>query len=336
MQSLGQWAADTLTLWIILAVLTVAGAVLSFFRLPTDVTWNPLAMAVTLWLPAAPALALIAAIRTVFDARPWLRKWLGDVLFFILWLAALISPMIASAASGDGLSVTTILDAFGFAAPIAGSTDEVMSGVTIIGSSESTERISLDALRGALAPAYLGSRFFWLTIALALAGLAGVIYKPRVAKLQKHVTQSHSKALLRSKARTQKALSNPIKITPTSPFIATFISETRLILRGKIMLILIIGAALIGGVLPYEKMAGPAIWLALLFPVTAESGRWQSQNTRQFFETTGLSFWRRAALFYLASVTIFCVAHIPAIGHMAATGNWDIASQMGAIILGYF
>ena len=333
-QAIGQWAADTLTLWIILAILTLAGAVLSYFRLPVNTAWNPLAMAATLWLPAAPALALIAAIRTVFDARPLLRKWLGAVLFFILWLTALMVPMAISAASGEGLSGIAMLDAFGFAAPISGSTDEIMTGVTIIGSSESTERISLDAMRGVLAPTYLRSRVFWLAMALVAAALAGLMYKPRVTKLPKQGTQAHSAALLRSKSRTQKPLSNPIKIAPISPLLATFISEVRLILRGKITLIFIAGAALIGAFLPYETAVGPAIWLALLFPITAESGRWQSQNTRQFCETTGISLWHRAGLCLLASITIFIFAHIPAIGHMVVTGKWGIVSQMGAIVLG--
>jgi len=333
-RAIGQWTADTLTLWIILAALTVAGAVLSYFRLPSDAPWNPFSMAAALWLPAAPALALIAAIRTVFDARPLLRRWVGDVIFFVLWLAALIIPMATSAASGEGLSGTAMLDAFGFAAPISGSTDEIMSGVTIIGSSESTERISLDAMRGVLAPTYLSSRVFWLAVALVVAALAGLMYKPRVAKLPKQGPQAHSAALSRSKSRTQKALSNPIKIGPLSPLLATFISEIRLILRGKITLIIIAGAALIGAFLPYQTAAGPALWLALLFPITAESGRWQSQNTRQFCETTGVSLWHRAALCLMASITIFIFAHIPAIGHMAATGTWGIAPQMGAIVLG--
>jgi len=161
-QAIGQWTADTLTLWIILAALTLAGAVLSYFRLPANAPWNPFEMAAALWLPAAPALALIATIRTVFDARPLLRRWLGDVLFVILWLVALIAPMATSAASGEGFSGTAILDAFGFAAPISGSTDEIMAGFTIIGSSESADKISLDAMRGILTPAYLSSRFFFL------------------------------------------------------------------------------------------------------------------------------------------------------------------------------
>ena len=333
-QAIGQWTADTLTLWIILAALTLAGAVLSYFRLPTNAPWNPFEVAAALWLPAAPALALIAAIRTVFDARPLLRRWLGDVLFFILWLAALMMPMIISAASGEGLSGSAMLDAFGFAAPITGSTDKIMNGVTIIGSSESAERISLDAMRGILAPAYLSSRVFWLALALVAAALAGLIYKPRVAKLPKQGTQARSASLARSKSRTQRALSNPIKVKSSSSLVATFISEIRLILRGKIMLIIIAGAAFIGAFLPYQTAAGPAIWLALLFPITAEGGRWHSQNTRQFFETTGVGLWHRAALCLLASITIFVIAHIPSIGHIAATGTWDVVPQMGAIILG--
>jgi hypothetical protein len=209
-----------------------------------------------------------------------------------------------------------------------------MSGVTIIGSSDSPERISLDAMRGVLAPAYVSSRVFWLVMALMAAALAGLIYKPRVAKLPKQGAKASSAALLRSHARTQRALSKPVSTDRTSPMLAVFISEIRLILRSKITLIFIAGAALIGAFLPYQTMAGPAIWLALLFPITAESGRWQSPNTRQFFETTGVNLWHRAGLCFLAAMTIFCVAHIPAIGHMAAASSWGLTPQMGAIIFG--
>ena len=252
----------------------------------------------------------------------------------ILWLVALIAPMATSAASSEGFSGTAILDAFGFAAPISGSTDEIMAGFTIIGSSESADKISLDAMRGILTPAYLSSRIFFLALALVAAALAGLIYKPRIAKLPKQGTQARSVSLARSQSRTQRALSNPIKVKSSSSLVATFISEIRLILRGKIMLIIIAGAAFIGAFLPYQTAAGPAIWLALLFPITAEGGRWHSQNTRQFFETTGVGLWHRAALCLLASITIFVIAHIPAIGHIAATGTWDVVPQMGAITLG--
>ena len=333
-QSIGSWAADTGTLWVILAALTLAGAVLSYFRLPEGAAWNPLTMALALWLPAAPALALIAALRTLFDARPWLRRWPGDVLFFFFWLTALMLPLVGAAVSGEEFSGAALMDAFGFTAPISGSTDEYMNAVTIVGSSQSPERISLDAMRGVLEPVYLGSRAFWLMAALAIAGLAGLIYKPRVAQLTTKGTQATARALARSKAKTQKALSAATPVASTTSSLAILMSEIRLILRGRLWLILIAAATICGALFPYKTVAGPAIWLALLFPLTAESGRWQSGNTRQFLAVTGQDVWQRAGLFLIAAIATVAAAHLPAIARMAVAGTWDAAPQMGAIILG--
>ena len=105
-------------------------------------------------------------------------------------------------------------------------------------------------------------------------------------------------------------------------------------LRGNVWKILFLAALIAGAALPYREMAGPSIWLALLFPLTAETGRWQSAPTRQFLETTGTGLYARAASAGLASLALFTICHIGAIGRAILTGETVALGQMLPIIVG--
>ena len=117
---LGRFAADSAVLLAVLAALTMAGWVLGWLMVTGP--WNPLHIALTLWIVAAPALIGLAAIRTLFEARPWLRRGAGDGMFFVLWMAMLVAP--AAAQGLPSSFATNMIDFPGFARPmIAGSAE---------------------------------------------------------------------------------------------------------------------------------------------------------------------------------------------------------------------
>lgn len=54
------------------------------------------ALAVPLWLVAFPALTLVAALAVLFECVPVLRGGVGNMLFFLLYLAALTLSVVGS------------------------------------------------------------------------------------------------------------------------------------------------------------------------------------------------------------------------------------------------
>jgi hypothetical protein len=74
-----------------------------------------------------------------------------------------------------------MLDMTGFVRPLAGPAPMAMGSFTIGFTQVLPGRVPLDTMAGIHAPGYLASRFTWAMIAIALAALAGLLYRPHLA-----------------------------------------------------------------------------------------------------------------------------------------------------------
>jgi len=309
---LGRWIADTLTLWILLSVLTLAGLVLSGFRLDGDA--DIFQTVVALWLPAAPSLALIAAIRLLLDARNLTRRWLGDVVFFFVWIALLISGILGTTDS-DTLQMTNspMTDAFGFVSPILGSVDYAVDAVSIGGSSNTGEAVLIDAWQGVTNADYINSRVVWLAIAAGLAIVAGLIWAPMKTKAPKTEAKSFSRsaAIAASIPNVPFSAPNPVPSGATN-YRAAILSEIKLMFRNRIWILVLIFAAVSGLVLPFRSMAGPILFLVLIFPFTEASARWQEKTTEQFLDTLGPGRIGRTIVLVIATILVSVMVTLPA------------------------
>ena len=159
--ALGHWLADTTALWILMLALAGAGIMLAYFRLPASEV-NPFQIVSALCLIAAPALAVIAALRTIFSMRPLLRKAGGDVLFFLLWvvLISLSAAFFAATESGG----SPFIDVFGFAAPLLGATDINIHAFVVGNAPIYENEIEIDAIAGVMDSGFLLSRLFWVCV----------------------------------------------------------------------------------------------------------------------------------------------------------------------------
>ncbi len=155
--ALGRMLADAGALWLALATLSLAGIVLAFNRLPSSEV-QPLPLLATLWLIAAPALLLTAAIRTLLDSRPLGRRWAGEVLFFVIWMALLIAP-VAVMMEGP-IKPIAVTDPLGFVSSLTHATAERLDNLIIIGGNEAKREIALDALKGVTRPISYGPASF--------------------------------------------------------------------------------------------------------------------------------------------------------------------------------
>ena len=330
MASLGRWAADTAALWILLAALTAAGLIIGIFRLEGQM--NIFKTIIALWLPAAPALAVIAALRLFLDARNLTRRWLGDVIFFFAWIAFMIIGIMGTESNGTHVMIAKpFADAFGFTTPLINSVDGPITGLTVGGATNPDQTVNIKAWQSLTSGMYLQARVFWFTVAAGIAMLAGLIWGPvkiRKPKLKKG-TITH----------TARPSISEITFTPpriiaagSKNYVSVIISEIKLILKNKAWFICLVATAIMGGLLPFRTLAGPAILLALIFPLTEASSRWQAKTTGQLLDTVGTDKVQRTALLYVAAVILAGAVLLPAIIRMFLTGEFQWLSHIGLMI----
>lgn len=314
-QYFGYWLADTAVLWLVLLGLGMAGILLSFFRLAaSDV--NPLETLSALFLIAGPVMAFIAAIRLVFSARPKLAGGLGDVLFFILWMFGISM----GALFFQSQSISMFFDVFGYAASLSGAVN-VPVETFVVGSAPSVSGvIELDAMQGVLAPEFITSRLFWFFIAAATACFAGAIYKGRIPKV---TVKNRGKRLLLVSNMCGAVLDQIIP--KKGNVLALLWTHMTQIISPNGWLLGFVGAGAIGAFLPFRGGAGVIIWLLLIFPLTAHSGRWRSQNISQFLQTMPRSALEQFAWCNLAAIILSVFVCVPAFIRMLALGTGEIA-----------
>lgn len=294
MIALGRFAADVAILFAVLAVLNVAGWFLAWM-----VGSGPLRLGqllFTLWVVAAPSLMTLAAIRALLDAADITRRGLGDVLFFILWLTMIAVPAVASALPSS--YAVNMIDMAGFVRPLAGPSPMAMGSFSIGFTQVEPGRVPIDVMAGVHAAGYLAARCSWAVLALALAALAGLLYRPHLA------TPKVRKAGLIAR------LSAPAPGRPVDPaappagfaahgFVNLVCAEFRSIGEGRLFRICALLAAIVGVGAGYRQVGSPAALLLLIFAVSAHGAR--SEALRRLTGTLALPPSLRRIAFVLAA-----------------------------------
>jgi len=304
---LGRFVADVAVLFAMLAALTAAGWFLGFLLVtgPLDL-W---AIAFALWLIAGPPLMGLAALRILFDAVPLLRRGLGDLVFFVLWIASLITP-VAVQDQASSLS-TNLYDFPGFIRPLVG--DQAVAGqdIAIGGTELKPGRVALDVDRGLAANGYIASRAVWALIAVALAAFAGLIYRPH--RLPKRAKAVGMIAKLLAQGPPPPADPSAPAAQPSAlPFVGLVLAELRLVGAGKLFKLLAIVAAFAGMIGDYRHIGSPAALLLLAFALSAHAGRSRARGLLNLSATTLLSPIARRIAFLLAGVGWSLLMAVPA------------------------
>lgn len=318
---LGHWLADTAALWILMLALALAGVILAYFRLPAaDV--QPLVIVFALCVIAAPALTVIAALRTAFSMRPMLRKAGGDVLFFFIWLT-MITVSAAFFATG---ATSPLIDVLGMAAPISGAADVPVEFFAIGAAPNLTEFIALDAMAGVSDPGFLFSRVFWIGVAMFLVGLSGLVFKPR--KLGFPTPQPNRGAAVFSNQPVQTVKAKKASILPI------LMSEWSQILRPIWFAAALVAVAVVGVFLPFRGMVGAALALLLIFPLTGHGARWRATEMARLTNLAPVSGVSQLALRLVASVSLALALCLPALMSMGLKGSFSQLADVAAIGIG--
>jgi hypothetical protein len=325
--ALGRFAADSVVLLAMLVVLTLSGVFLGWLIRPAG-GLNVGEITFALWVIAAPALLGLAALRTFFDARPLMRGALGDVVFLVLWMTAIVVPAVAMGA--ERTFATNLLDFTGFASPLLVGAPAGTDSFVIGGGVVAPGRVQLDVFAGLLSPGYLESRLAWVGIAIALTVSAGLVYAPHRAR-RKAALSGRFDSWLSRPPRRVIANAPPAKFSIAGP-ISLVVAEMRLIASGWAFPVLAVIAAGVSAVLPDFRHGGSAAGLLVLaFALSAHAGR---SEARQLVSLTKLAvhgpMLRRAA--FVVGGTIWSVLlGLPAILHQSPVDVLTVGSATGAV-----
>lgn len=304
---LGRFGADVAVLFAMLAALTVAGWFLGSLMVSGPLSlWS---ITSALWIVAAPALMGLAAIRIFFDAVPWLRRGLGDVAYFVLWMTSILMPI---AVQGEASSlVVNMYDFPGFIRPLVGEAPAKDREIGIGGIEVKPGRVALNVTAGLEAEGYMASRALWAAIAVALAALSGLIYWPHAPAKRLKAQGRLSRLLTAGPPPIANSSAPPANVIP-APWLGLIMAEGRLIGSGKLFMLLAFGAAVAGMFGDYRHVGSPAALLLLVFALSAHVGRSEARGLLNLTATAALSPWARRAAFIIAGLGWSLAMAVPA------------------------
>ncbi|OAN62273.1 hypothetical protein [Sphingomonas sp. TDK1] len=307
--ALGRFAADVVVLLAMLSTLTLAGGFLGWLIVtgPLDLP----RIAALLWLIAAPALIGLAAVHRFLDALPLTRRAAGELVFFILWFASLAMP--AAVASQPSSFLVNLADFPGFVRPLAGPVplagqDVVIGGVEGL----APGRAPLDVMAGVLAPGYIASRLAWTGIALVLAVLGGLLYRPHRHRARHKSGGVFDRLLAPKPRRTASLAESPPAQGIGLPYLGLVLAEFRLIGAGRLFTLLAIAAALAGLAADYRHIGGAAAGLLLVFALSAHAGRSEAKGLLALTRTAPLPAMIRRVAFLVAGLGWGLLLALPA------------------------
>ncbi len=323
-RNLGQGSADTAILWLVLFLIGISGIILSLFRLPLSEI-RPLHTIAVMFVVAAPSLALIAAIRVLFDARPFLRGAGGDFVFFLIWMFG----NVIAASMFMSPDVNLFQDVFGFASSVFVASDEQVTALAV-GAAPTTDRlIELYPLRGLTDMRLLSARGFWLLFSFALMTAAALVYKPRrpVAKPKRRLFQR----LFAGLSVLGGVVARPL-VQSFGVFGAGIKSFASQILSPAWLVLILILMALAGFVFPFRRGVGAGLMLILIFMLSRQSALWEARSLRELRGTFGVSNGSQWILSYGAAVLIGILVMVPSFVRALSQGELLILRDMGLIV----
>ena len=315
--ALGRFAADVAVLAGVLAAMNLAGWLIGWLVLPGHhVNYGQISM--TLWLIAGPPMMGVAAVRILFDSFRLTRGPLGEVLFYILWMASIISP-VATASKSDGFAAN-LRDPLGFVAPLMYTLSEGDSDIAIGSSPVGGKKIALDVMAGIESPGYIPSRLAWSGISVLIALFAGLLYtqhRPRVRKSRfKWLTRWFGPG-----APKPADVNAPPARGSWLPAFGLLSSEMWLIAQGRIWLLLAAGAAASGLFADFRAVTSPAALLLLVFGLSAHAARSERSKLLALTATGRFAPIARRVAFVLAGTVWALLIGAPAIVKAGMMGD---------------
>ncbi len=305
--ALGRFFADCAIALGVLSALSAAGLFLGWLKVTGP--YEPGVIIALTWLVAAPALMAIAGFRILFDAVPILRGAIGDFVFFVLWMSSLVIP--AFLAEGSSSFGNNLASFGGAVRPLVESAPAGSDTFAIGTTNLKPGRIELDPWAGIAAQGYLAARFAWAGLAVLIAILAGLAYRPYKPKIQRNWFAFLDRLALANwlprRAPNAMTASHSTLALP-----ALVWAEARLIASGHWFVPLAIAVVWIATVNDFAKTGIAAILLLMVFALSAHAGRSEARGLIALTQTAQLSPWIRRAAFVVAGTLMTLALALPA------------------------
>jgi hypothetical protein len=246
-------------------------------------------------------------------------------MFFIIWMAGVVVGSIFFQSN-----TSAYIDMFGYAASMKNAVDVPIEFYSVGSAPAGDGVIAVDAMRGVTEPSFLGARLFWIILAGVLALIAGLVYKPGKMKPAKK----------RLNLNILNGLDSPIiaalnRVRPNnSKRFAPFWTEISETFKPCILLPILFAISIAGAFLPFRLVIGPLLWLILIFPLTAQSGRWQARQLKAFTSTLPQDHKAQFIWACAAAVAIALTLCLPAAVNIILSGGY--AQIKDVVFIGIF
>ena len=300
MYLLGKWLSNTAVLLTLIIILALAALVMQLLGGESS-RLDSWALLAPFLLLALPAMLLVAAIALFFETISWLRGGAGNVIYFFVWLFALISALESKVFWFDwtGLWITW--------QSMAEALTKVYPGYS--GGFNFTEQalpagglLTFEWMGIHWTPEILLSRFIWLIVTVVLVLVSSLFFRrfdpafEKIRKPQKSTSQTLD-GMGEVPTSIQHTEHQPVQLSvlvrewPRFSFLQLLAAEIRLLLKGWPWWWYLVALGLVLGTLfsPLETTRAELLPFAWLWPILLWSSlgcRETHHNTRQIVFST--------------------------------------------------
>jgi hypothetical protein len=350
--TLGKAASNWVFLGSIMAVVAVAAGGMQFLR-GESTRLDVWALFSPFMLATLPTMALVAAVAVLFESIPFLQGGLGNILYFVLYIAALIASMSSVTFSGQGVIEAPANDLFGATAIGASMLQGAHAAYPDrplelgIGYAEAAPPVDTYRWTGVQWTAgQIGGRVMWLGVALGIALLSALFFnrfdparERRSVRRRGLATRLGDRLRSLSLPRLNLGRASTLPTLPLPPFFRTWVAELRLTLKGLRWWWYLgaLGLVIAGLAVPIEHALRPVLALAWVWPVLV----WSRLGVREGEHHTGAVVFsapqplrRQFPALWLSGVLVSVLAGSGVGLRLLLAGEW--AHLLGWAVAGLF
>jgi len=350
---LGKALSNFSVLSIIVGVLALEAVVMLFIR-GEDLSVNLWALLAPFFFIVLPAMAVVAALATLFETVSWLRGGLGNAIYLFLWLGLILLGMVTVLSKVQSTSLSAI-DPLGFSVPLASMSAACKSlfpdynGIVNLGYEGKTIEGSLttfpwDGVNWTLG-IFLG-RFLWVSMAAGIVLAAAAFFDRFDPARISRKGSSKGPLLVDAELKTATPLPAQVQLTPLLSLPTHFnlgrmlYAELRLMLKGArrwwyVVLVILIVASVFTPLDIARRWLLPAVWIWPLLIWSAMGTRETRFRTTQLIFSSAHALRRQLSATLLAGIVVALFAASGVLVRLILTGNWTggLALVTGALFI---
>jgi len=337
--TMGKMWSNFVLLMSIVVVLVVTALAMQLIR-GEDYTVDVVRLLLPFIYSTLPTMAMVASIAIFFESVPLLRKGLGNVIYFVLWIFSLKLSTSAMSSSQDMFGISPILTRLSSEANARLPQNDVghVTGISPF----KGELVTYDwtGVQWTI-PMFL-ERYIWLAVAIVIVAVASIFFHrfdlTRSTKINK---KSKPNELGTAVADNKPEHKNDIeiKLTPypnvqgQSNYVKTLAMELRLMLKGLRLWWYLVALVMIvlGLFLPVESIQKFVLPFTWVWPVLI----WSAMGTNEkYYRTHQLMFTvlhpvrNQFIVMWLAGIIVAYLTGIGAMIHLLAAGEWGSLKAM--------